>query len=386
MKPLNAALALALLAVPTLPCTGFLVVGDGKVLFGNNEDFWDPETRVWFVPAQGERHGVMYLGFANGFPQGGMNDAGLAFDGFATGETPMTGQAGKRVFRGNPISEAMETCATVDEVVAFLEAIDLSKFLSRAMLFFADASGDSVIVEGDTFLRKQGEFQVVTNFYQSAFDDDLAQCPRFAAATGILADRKETSLEVCTRALSASAQRGSKAATLYSNVFDLKARTAHLYLFHDFEETVVLDLDEELKQGARTLRLPELFPPSAAWDEYAERQKLTVEERIAKRRGPALPGKALDAFAGEYKLEHEDRSFQIDVRRKGDTLVATSELFKSSEGRIVLHSATATEFFRISDASELTLTFVRDGEGAVSGFKIVSGAIELEATRVRSKG
>ena len=282
MKPLRAALALSLLTAPTLPCTGFLLVGDGRVLFGNNEDYRDPETRVWFVPARDGRHGVMYLGFANGFPQGGMNDAGLAFDGFATAEHPLTGQEGKLAMWGNPIVRAMETCATVDEVVALLEGIDLRPLLTRAMLFFADASGDSVIVEGDTFLRKQGPFQLVTNFYQSDFDDDLAQCPRFAAATEVLESRAPASVELCTRALSASAQRGQEVATLYSNVFDLEARTAHLYLFHDFEHAVVLDLAEELAKGARTLRLCELFPRSDAWEAYVERRQR--EDRAAGAR------------------------------------------------------------------------------------------------------
>jgi hypothetical protein len=64
----------------------------------------------------------MDLGFANGCPQGGMNDAGLAFDGFATAPRPLRAQDGKHRFPGNPI------------------------------------------VEGDTFLPKQGEFQVVTGF------------------------------------------------------------------------------------------------------------------------------------------------------------------------------------------------------------------------------
>jgi hypothetical protein len=269
MKLLGALLAVSLTCASALPCTGFLVVGDGRVLFGNNEDFWNPETRVWFVPATGARHGVMYLGFDNGFPQGGMNDAGLAFDGFATSPTPLTQQEGKRAFPGNPISEAMETCATVDEVVTFLEGVDLTPLLTRAMLFFADANGDSVIVEGDTFLRKQGDFQAITNFYQSAQDDDLAQCPRYAAAVRILEAREETSLDVCTQALSASAQRGRRVASLYSNVFDLEARTAHLYLLYDFEHPVVLDLDEELAKGARTLRLPDLFPPSPAYEQYS---------------------------------------------------------------------------------------------------------------------
>jgi hypothetical protein len=51
MKLLHALLALALLASPAVPCSAFLVVGQGSVLFGNNEDYWNPETRVWCVPA-----------------------------------------------------------------------------------------------------------------------------------------------------------------------------------------------------------------------------------------------------------------------------------------------------------------------------------------------
>ena len=35
------------------------------------------------------------------------------------------------------------------------------RFLENAMLMFADRSGDSVIIEGDEFLRKEGRFQVV---------------------------------------------------------------------------------------------------------------------------------------------------------------------------------------------------------------------------------
>ena len=58
-------------------CTAFLVAGDGGVLFGNNEDFWNPATGMWFVPAEGESLGAVFFGFDNLSPQGGMNEAGL---------------------------------------------------------------------------------------------------------------------------------------------------------------------------------------------------------------------------------------------------------------------------------------------------------------------
>ena len=381
MKLLGVLLAVSLVCSSALPCTGFLVVGNGQVLFGNNEDYWNPETRVWFVPAVGERRGVMYLGFDNGFPQGGMNDAGLAFDGFATSPNPLTEQKGKRTFRGNPISEAMETCSTVDEVVAFLEGVDLSRQLTRAMLFFADASGDSVIVEGDTFIRKDGEFQAITNFYKSAQEDDLEQCPWYAAAVGILEARQETSLEVCERALSASVQRGRRVASLYSNVFDLKTRTAHIYLHYDFEHPVVLDLAEELAKGKRTLRLPDLFPPNAVFEEYAAYLTMTIAERIAARRGPALTPEELKAFEGDYTLEIEGGQFEISIRADQGSLVATSPLFRQAQGEVVFHSAAADEFFMINEIGELGASFRRGADGAVNGFTFTVGGRQSEARR-----
>ncbi len=383
MKPLPAALATLLLAVPALPCSAFLVVGAGAVLFGNNEDYWNPETRVWFVPAAEGRHGVMYLGYDNGFPQGGMNDAGLAFDGFATGSHPLHEQDGKPVFDGNPITEVMETCATVEEAIAFLERIDLRAYCTRAMLFFADASGDSVIVEGDAFVRKQDDFQVVTNFYQSAQDDDLAQCSRYASVVRVLEAREDTSLEVCTRALSAAAQRGRRVATLYSNVFELKTRTVRLYLFHDFEHPIVLDLDEELAKGERILRLADLFPPNPAFEEYAARQRKTLEKRIADRRGPSLSTQTLETYSGEYDLELQGETHRITIRREEDHLVATSDdLFSGTGGALPLHSVSPTEFFAISLQSEITVRFGRDDQGAVTGFMLAASGLELEATRV----
>ncbi|MDF1839636.1 MAG: carcinine hydrolase/isopenicillin-N N-acyltransferase family protein, partial [Planctomycetota bacterium] len=313
MKLIRTLLTASILCLPAIPCSAFLVVGSGEVLFANNEDYWTPDTRVWFEPAADGKHGVMYLGYSNGFPQGGMNDAGLAFDGFATKSKPLRKQKGKKRHRGNPINEVMESCATVDEVVAFLEKVDLRPLMTSAMLMFADASGDSVIIEGDRFIRKSGEYQVITNFYQSEQEDDAGQCPRFDAATRVLKARKATTVESCAEALSAAAQRGSKVATLYSNVFDLKKRTATLWLFHDFETSVVLDLKAELAKGKRTLNLPDLFPANKAFDKYVEARSVSVEKRIEQRRGPALSAEAMKQLEGSYEVEYKGEKHAITM-------------------------------------------------------------------------
>lgn len=383
MKFFRTLLVASALSVPAFPCSAFLVVGSGEVFFANNEDYWTSDTRVWFEPAEDEKHGIIYLGYSNGFPQGGMNDAGLAFDGFATKAKPLLKQSDKQEFKGNPINTAMETCATVDEVVAFLEEIDLRPLMTNAMLMFADATGDSVIIEGDRFIRKSGDYQLITNFYQSEQEEDSGQCPRFDAANRVLKARKNTTVESCAKALSAAAQRHGKVATLYSNVFDLKRRTATLWLFHDFETSVVLELKTELAKGKRTLKLPELFPRNAAFETFIEAQELSVEERITKRRGPALSKAAMQELEGSYEVKFNEEQHKLVMRSEQDTLVAECKtLFKNADSSIKLYSASKNEFFAITDTRELTLTFERGKKGTVTGFTFWVSGVKFEGVRL----
>ena len=147
-------------------CTGFLVTDGDVVLAGNNEDYVNPQTKVWLVPAGDGRFGRIYFGFDNLSPQGGMNERGVFFDGFATAPRKVVRSTGKPVYPGSLIDKVMAECATVEDVLATFEKYNL-EFMERAMLMFGDATGDAVIIEGDDVVRRQGRFQVVTNFYQS---------------------------------------------------------------------------------------------------------------------------------------------------------------------------------------------------------------------------
>src|SRR5688500_8677741 len=61
-------------------CTIFVLTDSKNTLFFNNEDFSNPNTRVWFVPGGSNYFGAVYVGFDNGWAQGGMNSEGLTFD------------------------------------------------------------------------------------------------------------------------------------------------------------------------------------------------------------------------------------------------------------------------------------------------------------------
>ena len=99
-------------------CTAFLAAQGDVVLAGNNEDYVNPRTKVWFVPPEDGRLGRVYFGFDDLYPQGGMNERGLFFDGFATAPREVVGSADKPVYAGGLIDKVMAECATVEEVLA----------------------------------------------------------------------------------------------------------------------------------------------------------------------------------------------------------------------------------------------------------------------------
>jgi len=136
-------------------CTAFYGMQGDVVLAGNNEDFFNPRTKVWFIPAQEGTYGRVYFGFDNFVPQGGMNERGLFWDGFATAPRKVTRGVNKPKYLGNLNDKVMAECATVEEVLAVFDRYFLSN-MEGHQLMFGDAKGDSVIIEGDVIVRKKG--------------------------------------------------------------------------------------------------------------------------------------------------------------------------------------------------------------------------------------
>ena len=72
------ALVLACFAFVSLPvpaCTIFVLTDTNRALFCNNEDWSDPKTRIWFLPAGDGCFGAVYVGFDNGYAQSAREDA-----------------------------------------------------------------------------------------------------------------------------------------------------------------------------------------------------------------------------------------------------------------------------------------------------------------------
>jgi hypothetical protein len=373
-KLITAAVLLYFFILPdAYACTAFLVFDGKRALAGNNEDFWNSKTQMRFVPAQNGKYGGVYFGFDDGFPQGGMNDQGLFFDGFATAPLKVKKSLNKESFRGNLIEKAMEECATVDEVVALFDRYNL-QILERAMLMFGDRHGDSVIIEGDEFLRKEGKFQVVTNFYQSRTAPGGVSCDRFKIATTMLEKADAYTVNLCRRVL-AAVHNEIGAPTQYSNIYDLNSGIVYLYHFHNFENEVKLNLEKELEKGARTVEIASLFPRTFAAEAFKQRKAKEVREEREKRRAKKMDPALLEDYLGKYQVDPklEPETF-FELVRKGDSLNA---LLPDGE-RLELIPEGKDRFFQIIDFGSVNLTFFRNEEG-----KVVALDRELLGQKVR---
>ena len=245
----------------TSGCTIFVAAQDGIVLAGNNEDNsadFNPDTRISFLPADHDRHGIVFLGYADGAPQGGMNDQGLFFDGatLPNGVQCLVGERSGRTAileflpdkrtalingEGAQLIDAMMSrCATVEEALEILT----KRFDEKGIPY--------------KILRGSGDYQVATNFQQSITPRAKITCWRYRTAAKMLSEDQPLSVNLVRSILRATHQEG-KVKTFYSNICDLKNGVIYLYDRGDFDKVVELHLDEELKKDRRELKLSEYF-------------------------------------------------------------------------------------------------------------------------------
>ncbi len=250
-------------ARPAVGCTIVMVSKEGVHLVGNNEDWRDSNTWMWFYPAADGEYGRVCFGFgqAFGYAQGGMNDQGLAIDGNGLEETGWQRDPNKEDFRGATIDYILAHCATVDDAVRFFEHYNVPS-LARAKLPIADARGNSLVVEWGQgklqLLRRTGSYQISTNFVQSNFRPEDYPCTRYKNAENMILTSPALSVDLI-RAILSVTHSEFLYPTVYSNIYDLGNQTVRLYNLHNFEEVVTIQLSDELKKGRHAAPVPSLF-------------------------------------------------------------------------------------------------------------------------------
>ena len=231
-------------------CTIFVLTDTNNALFCNNEDWSDPKTRIWFLPAGEGYFGAVYVGFDNGWAQGGMNTEGLAYDWVAGFNEKWEPDSHLPSTRGNSSQRMLETCKTVTDAIAFYRQHQEPGFW-RAKILVADRTGASVIIGA-----KDGKLQV----------ENDNQCRGFGfghqTLDAALKSHPQPSVANAFKILRDCRQPGQYA-TKYSNIYDLKTGDIFLYPFPGRDDEVKFNLAGELKTGAHYYDMPQIHEQRA---------------------------------------------------------------------------------------------------------------------------
>jgi len=350
---------------PGQGCTVIYATSGDLAFGGNNEDSLNPFTRVWFIPASEGRYGRVYFGYDDQIPQGGLNDQGLFFDGLYVPYQALGASADKPDFPGGPLAmfdEVMARSATVDEAQAFFERYSRPG-LETGQLFFGDKDGNSTIVEGDAIVRKQGSYQIATNFRQSETPGPPYFDGRYNTADELLSQAGSYSVERIRQVLDATHQEDN-AQTLYSQVYDLNHGLIYLYLFHDYQEVTILNLADELAKGPHMVTMASLFSENQAYERWSlqmtENWRILYEYRI----DAAVKPEALGNMVGEYRVEGDASAPPVRIFLEKDQLY----LQHPNELPLELYPDSAsTVFHPFYNNTELKLAFEHNLLGQING-------------------
>ncbi|MFQ5977566.1 MAG: carcinine hydrolase/isopenicillin-N N-acyltransferase family protein [Candidatus Heimdallarchaeota archaeon] len=275
---------LTITAIPltqTFACTIVSVSMGDKVLYGNNEDWYLPNTFIWFVPAQENAHGYCYVGYDendhqwDGNPQGGMNDQGLTFDYNALPPSVLIANTAKTPYPSdyNGPRYFMERYSSVNEIRDFYLNIGYPFNLSITwQQHWADATGDAAVVsvgpDGAWTATGKGNasYLVSTNWNRANPESGDFIGWRYETATTMLdniTQEDQLTVDAVRRILEACHQEGQYP-TLYSNIFDLVNGDIYLYYDHDFSKVVKINLEEELAKGYHRFKIADLFEYQAS--------------------------------------------------------------------------------------------------------------------------
>jgi hypothetical protein len=265
-------------------CTGLVLVGDGAVVVGGNEDNDKINASIWATATTESGHGAVYFGFyfpelgnrrSTWYEMQGINDQGLYFDLFSTPCRPGEATDTAPTFGPARPPEAIErslmaSCATVSEALAFLHRKNYARILPCVQTLLVDRDGNAAVYTGKADVFRTTPGFVVTNFWLD--DPSLGEWPgdSYVAASRMILWSASPTLDNAATILRAARHIPAPGAsyadggTRYSIVCDLVGNVADVYLDGDFTQRARLDLALLWASGLKRTPLADLtFTPSA---------------------------------------------------------------------------------------------------------------------------
>jgi hypothetical protein len=254
-------------------CTVLTVSRGDRAFFGGNSDWvnWDC-TYYWVDPGGLTGYGAIYFGRPDNVQQG-FNEMGLAYDSNGLPVAPVHARSGREPVSGGYTSypiEILRACATVEEVIAWVDGHQWHTAM-HDQLHFADASGDAVVISagpnGEIALTRKptGDGSLVsTNFNLANPANGSFPCWRYTRAESLLdriGGREELTVERVAAVLDAVHVATPNVWTVMSVIGDLPHGLVYVYLFHQFEAPITLNVADEITRSPAPGPLRDLFPP-----------------------------------------------------------------------------------------------------------------------------
>lgn len=267
LRLLSLALVLTSNAIHSDACTIFCAKDKtGQVWAGNNEDLlFNFRTYLNIVERTDSTLGCIYFTNSNKqseFIQGGMNEAGLFYDGNAVPYTTYKDFDKKKAFPGserNMMEYILKKCKTVPEVLALFKIYRLPG-TETSQMHFADKYGNFGIVVADSMWLTNANYQISTNYNLCHPNRDNVECWRFPIAESILKTREinyETFKMICD-----STSQKKMAGTIYSNIHNLNTGDIWLFYGMNYKAPFKTNIATLLSGGTRSFYLYELFSDS----------------------------------------------------------------------------------------------------------------------------
>lgn len=312
-----------------IPCTVYKITKYGKTFVGNNEDYWDANTRIWFEKGKSGDYGSMFVGQDNMVAQGGMNEKGLVFDGFSVEQRQIRQKAGKLKFYPTLFKDVIKKCQNTTEVYSMLDKYDMSP-LNGGMLLYVEKGGKYLVVEADTMMLGNEDNYLLSNFCpsQTINVSDL-NIPYYQKGRKMMEQHTDISLDYLTQLSDTMHQDWGKGfgGTLYTTIYDLNEGTVNLYFYHDYSVTVKFNLRDELAKKDKILVIPEMFPDNTAGQyHYSKWNNAKEAVRSLVGNSTANDSLALDNFIEAEGLYPIIKVLELDVNDAGYALLEKGKI------------------------------------------------------------
>ena len=266
-------------------CTGFTASDENKVLVGSNEDHHQNNIKwIEVHPPEEGKYGHILFGHHYWYVQG-MNDQGLYWDGYDAPYLEVTKGEGLTPIPDNLYffnHVIIENCSTIYDVIELLDSHDIRDLpIERCQVIFIDRFGNSVIWEGDDYVFKEGDYQAVSEFYQTHPELGGYGFIRYETAINMLEDMNELSMDYFRDICDATHLDGSNnpdsypnRRTIYSLVCDLTNLNVDYYYEFNYNEKWTFNLSELFEYGRYTYDVLKVFNnnnPNKPFRPYGQR-------------------------------------------------------------------------------------------------------------------